>query len=172
VEKKGFQDLLEALFIVKKRGEDFRCAIYGDGPLAKQLGEWIEEHGMAGEVSLKGDRTQQELIPLYQNATLFILTPVQTDDGDRDGIPNVLVEAMAVGLPVITTAVAGIPELVENNQNGLLYQPHDVEGISSGIIELLRNAEKRRQLGDAASKKVNEQFDVAQAAKRLKTLFI
>jgi glycosyltransferase involved in cell wall biosynthesis len=172
VEKKGFQDLLEALLIVKRRGEDFRCAIYGDGPLGKQLEEWIEKHGMAGEVSLKGDRTQQELIPLYQNATLFILTPVQTDDGDRDGIPNVLVEAMAVGLPVITTAVAGIPELVENNQNGLLYQPHDVEGISSGIIELLRNAEKRRQLGGAGSKKVMEQFDITQAAKRLKTLFI
>jgi glycosyltransferase involved in cell wall biosynthesis len=97
---------------------------------------------------------------------------MQTDDGDRDGIPNVLVEAMAMGLPVITTAVAGIPELVENNQNGLLYQSHDVVGISSGIIELLRNAEKRRQLGAAGSKKVREQFDVAQAAKRLKTLFI
>jgi len=79
---------------------------------------------------------------------------------------------MAVGLPVITTAVAGIPELVENDQNGLLYQPHDVQGISSGIIELLRNAHKRRQLGSAGSKKVREQFDVAQAAKRLKTLFI
>ena len=171
VEKKGFQDLLEALFIVKTRGEDFRCAIYGAGPLAKQLEKWIEEHGMMGEVSLKGDRTQQELISEYQNATFFILTPVQTDDGDRDGIPNVLVEAMAVGLPVITTAVSGIPELVEHNLNGLLYQSHDVEGIASGIIELLRNEEKRKQLGEAASKKVREQFDIALAANRLKTLF-
>jgi len=127
---------------------------------------------MTGEVTLKGDRTQQELISVYQNATLFILTPVQTDDGDRDGIPNVLVEAMAVGLPVITTAVAGIPELVENNLNGLLCQPHDVEGLASGIIELLRNAEKRRQFGDAASKKVREQFDITQAANRLKALFV
>jgi glycosyltransferase involved in cell wall biosynthesis len=172
VEKKGFQDLLEALFIVKKSGQDFQCAIYGTGPLAKQLEEWIEKHGMTGEVSLKGDRTQQELISIYQHATLFILTPVQTEDGDRDGIPNVLLEAMAVGLPVITTVVAGIPELVENNQNGLLYQPHDVDGIASGIVELLRNAEKRRQFGRAASKKVAEQFDIAQAANRLKTLFI
>jgi glycosyltransferase involved in cell wall biosynthesis len=172
VEKKGFQDLLQALLIVKKRGEAFQCAIYGDGPLCQPLREWIEEHGMADEILLKGDCTQQELISIYQNATLFILTPVQTEDGDRDGIPNVLLEAMAVGLPVITTAVAGIPELVEDNQNGLMYQPHDVEGISSGIIELLRSAEKRRQLGDAGSKKVKEQFDVAQAAKRLKTLFI
>jgi glycosyltransferase involved in cell wall biosynthesis len=172
VEKKGFQDLLQALFIVKSRGESFQCAIYGDGPLAQQLREWIDEHGMTEEVKLNGDRTQQELINVYQNATLFILTPVQTEDGDRDGIPNVLVEAMAVGLPVITTAVSGIPELVENNRTGLLYQSHDVEGISSGIIELLRNAEKRKQFGSEASKKVMEQFDITQAAKRLKTLFI
>lgn len=172
VEKKGFQDLLEALLLVKRTGEYFQCAIYGDGPLCQQLRQWIEQHGMAGEVMLKGDCTQQELISIYQNATLFILTPVQTDDGDRDGIPNVLLEAMAVGLPVITTAVAGIPELVENNQNGLLYQAHDIEGISSGIIELLHNADKRRQLGSAGSKKVMEQFDVNQAANRLKALFI
>jgi len=172
VEKKGFQDLLQALLIVKKSGENFQCAIYGDGPLGQQLREWIDEHDMAGEIQLNGDCTQQELVSIYQNATLFVLTPVQTEDGDRDGIPNVLVEAMAVGLPVITTAVSGIPELVENNRNGLLYSPHDVDGISSGIIELLRNAQKRRQLGSAASKKVREQFDIAQAATRLKALFV
>jgi glycosyltransferase involved in cell wall biosynthesis len=170
VEKKGFQDLLEALLIVKKRGEDFQCAIYGAGPLEKQLGEWIEKHGMTGEISLKGDRTQQELISVYQSATFFVLTPIQTEDGDRDGIPNVLVEAMAVGLPVIATAVSGIPELVEHNQNGLLYQPHDVDGIASGIIDLLRDAEKRGQLGSAASKTVSEHFDVTRAASRLQAL--
>jgi len=172
VEKKGFQDLLQALFLARGRGENFRCEIYGDGPLCQQLKEWIEEHGMTGEIKLMGDRSQQELIAVYQQANLFILTPVQTEDGDRDGIPNVLLEAMAVGLPVVTTAVAGIPELVDNNENGLLYQPHDVDGIASGIVELLCNPDKRGQLGDAASKKVREQFDVVQAAKRLKTLFI
>ena len=172
VEKKGFQDLLQALLIVKGRGGRFRCVIYGDGPLRPQLKRWIEEHDMAGEVKLMGDITQQELISIYQTANLFILTPVQTDDGDRDGIPNVLLEAMAVGLPVITTAVAGIPELVDHNQNGLLYQAHDVEGISSGIIELLRDPDKRSRLGSAGAKKVKEHFDVAQAAKQLKALFI
>jgi glycosyltransferase involved in cell wall biosynthesis len=172
VEKKGFQDLLQALHIAKERGERFQCDIYGDGPLRQPLQRWIEEHDMTGEVKLMGDISQQELISIYQTADLFVLTPVQTEDGDRDGIPNVLVEAMAVGLPVVTTAVAGIPELVDHNQNGLLYQSRDVDGISSGIIELLRSAEKRRQLGSAGSKKVRERFDVAQAAKQLKTLFI
>jgi glycosyltransferase involved in cell wall biosynthesis len=172
VEKKGFQDLLQALFLVKQRGEHFHCSIYGDGPLCKLLQEWIEHHGMTGEVVLMGDCTQQELIAIYQRATLFVLTPVPTEDGDRDGIPNVLLEAMAVGLPVVTTSVAGIPELVDHNENGLLYQPHDVEGVSSGIIELLSSAEKRSQFGNAASKKVKEQFDLDVAAQQLKTLFI
>jgi glycosyltransferase involved in cell wall biosynthesis len=172
VEKKGFHDLLQALLLVKQSGLDFRCEIYGDGPLREQLGRWIEQHDMTGQVALHGDRTQQELISIYQGATLFALTPVQTEDGDRDGIPNVLVEAMAVGLPVITTAVSGIPELVDHNQNGLLYRSHNVEDIASGIGELLRNPQKRRQLGEAASKKVREQFDINQAAKRLRTLFV
>ena len=172
VEKKGFLDLLQALLMVKKSGQHFRCVIYGDGPLSQTLQGWLEEHDMADDVRLMGDSTQKELISIYQKATLFALTPMQTEDGDRDGIPNVLVEAMAVGLPVVTTAVAGIPELVDHNHNGLLYQPHDVESIASGIIELLRKPEKRRQFGATASKKVSEQFDVAQAAKRLKILFI
>lgn len=171
VEKKGFHDLLQALLLVKKNGMNFRCEIYGDGPLRPQLTEWIEQHRMTAEVILMGDRTQQELIPVYKNASLFVLTPVQMEDGDRDGIPNVLVEAMAVGLPVVTTLVSGIPELVDHDQNGLLYPSHDVEGISEGITELLRNAEKRRQLGSAASKKIQAQFDIGQAARQLRTLF-
>lgn len=172
VEKKGFQDLLQALLLVKQRGEHFQCDIYGEGPLCQSLQKWIEEHDMTDEVRLMGERTQQELISVFQHATLFVLTPIQTEDRDRDGIPNVLLEAMAVGLPVITTAVAGIPELVDHNENGLLYQPHDVEGISSGIIAFLGDTEKRQRFGAAASKKVKEQFDLALAAQQLKTLFI
>ena len=172
VEKKGFQDLFEALLMVKERGQRFRCTIYGDGPLSKQLKAWIDEHGMSEDILLMGDSSQHELIPIFQSATFFALTPVQTDDGDRDGIPNVLVEAMAVGLPVVTTAVAGIPELVEHDRNGFLYQQHDVDGISLGITELLSDAEKRTQLGAAALKKVTEQFDVRLAADRLKALFV
>jgi glycosyltransferase involved in cell wall biosynthesis len=171
VEKKGFQDLLQALLIVKNTGGRFQCNIYGDGPLYHPMQDWIEDHGMTGEIILNGDRTQQELISIYQSATLFAITPIQTNDGDRDGIPNVLLEAMAVGLPVITTAVAGIPEAIEHNRDGLLYQPHDVEGISSGIIELLRDEPKRRQLGSTAAKKVAEHFDISRSAIRLKALF-
>lgn len=172
VEKKGFQDLIQALGQVKRRGVPFQCDIYGDGPLCQELQRSIAEHGLAAEVRLRGERTQQELIPIYQGAALFALTPVQMEDGDRDGIPNVLLEAMAVGLPVITTAIGGIPELVEDHQNGFMYPPHDVSGIAAGILELLQNADRRRQLGRAGSKKVAEQYDVTQAAYRLRALFV
>ena len=172
VEKKGFYDLLQALLLVKKEGKPFCCHIYGDGPLSQPLREWIAEHDMTGEVVLQGDRVQRELISAFQNATLFVLTPFQTTDGDRDGVPNVLLEAMAVGLPVITTEVAGIPEAVEHDQTGLLYPPHDVGGIASGIVELLDNPQKRKRLGQAASRKVAEQFDITQAANQLRALFI
>lgn len=171
VEKKGFEDLLQALLLVKNKGQQFRCHIYGSGPLYQTLNEWITEHGLVADVVLQGDRLQTDLVPVFQSATLFLLTPFQTTDGDRDGIPNVLLEAMAVGLPVITTEVAGIPELVEHNQTGLLYQPHDVEGIASGIMELMSNDEKRKRLGETARRKVAEQFDIIQAASRLKALF-
>jgi glycosyltransferase involved in cell wall biosynthesis len=171
VEKKGFEDLLRALLIVKEQGGHFRCAIYGDGPLHEHLSSWIEQHGLTNEIALKGSRIQEQLIPVFQGAALFVLTPYQTDDGDRDGIPNTLLEAMAVGLPIITTSAGGIHELVENNRDGLLYQPHDVEGIASGITELLRNPHKRSQLGSAASRKVVEQFDITQAARSLRALF-
>ena len=171
VEKKGYPDLFAALAKVKEMGGKFRLEIYGDGPLKPALEKWINQHDMAAEIFLQGERTQKELIPIYQAANLFILTPSITEDGDRDGIPNVLLEAMAVGLPVISTEVAGIPELVRHNQNGMLYPPHAVEEIANGIMELLANGAKRRRLGQAARRRVVEEFDVSLAALQLNEIF-
>jgi glycosyltransferase involved in cell wall biosynthesis len=171
VEKKGFFDLLSSLEQVKQKGIPFRCEIYGDGPLKPQLQTWIDQHGFTNQVVLAGNRNQAEIIPVLQMAAMFVLTPTVTEDGDREGIPNVLVEAMAVGLPVISTAIAGIPELITSGQNGLLFPAHDIDAITGGMIELLQDREKRRQLGSAASWKVSQQFDVCQAAATLKLLF-
>lgn len=171
VEKKGFNDLLAALQKVQERGLPFRCLIYGDGPLGPDIDRWIGERGLSGRVALAGSCTQQELLAVFQSAALFVLTPTVTEDGDRDGIPNVLVEAMAVGLPVISTITAGIPELVTHNLNGLLYMPHDVDGIAAGIGDLLQDEHKRHRLGRAARPRVTEQFDLALAACQLKELF-
>jgi glycosyltransferase involved in cell wall biosynthesis len=171
IEKKGYLDLFQALRKAKDFGAAFRCEVYGDGPLEPALLDWIRENEMSAEICLAGNRTQEELIPIYRRAVFFALTPFIAGDGDRDGIPNVLVEAMASGLPVISTSVAGIPELVQHNLNGLLAAPHDVDQLAAGILALLLDPDLRRRLGRAA-RSTAEQFDVNRSAAHLKTLFM
>jgi glycosyltransferase involved in cell wall biosynthesis len=171
VEKKGFPVLLEAYQRLKLDGIAFRALVYGDGPLCQELSALLDQYDLDDRVDLVGARVQQEIIPMYQKAAVFALTPAITDDGDRDGIPNVLVEAMACGLPVVTTAVAGIPELVIHNHNGLLFQPHDAQGIAAGLAALLGDQDLCRRLGQAARRTVMECFDSRVGASRMADLF-
>ena len=171
VEKKGFLDLLQACQLLQQAKVKFRCEIYGEGPLHPDLDAFIQQHGLAGQVTLAGVRTQGELVPIYQQASIFALTPSITEDGDRDGIPNVLVEAMACGLPVVSTAVGGIPELVRHQKNGLLFMPHDASSVAVGLADLLNDAGKRKYLGAEARRSVAEDYDIRTAAHQLATLF-
>lgn len=171
VEKKGFPDLLRACQRLKQAGYHFRCEIYGDGPLRNNLDALIEQLGLRHEVALAGARTQQQLLPMFQRATAFVLTPFVTEDDDRDGIPNVLVEAMACGLPVVSTTVAGIPELVRHGHNGLLVKPHDVEAVAAGLAVLLDDESRRQQLGAAARQTVVEHYDLRKGAFQMAALF-
>jgi glycosyltransferase involved in cell wall biosynthesis len=171
VEKKGYFDLLHACHRLKEAGYRFQCLIYGDGPLHNQLAEMIERLGLEDEVRLAGACTQQELLPALQHADMFALTPFVTDTGDRDGIPTVLIEAMACGLPVVSTTVAGIPELVRHDHNGLLAAPHDVDAIAAGLAALLDDEPRRQRLGAAARQTVVERFDLRASARQLAALF-
>jgi glycosyltransferase involved in cell wall biosynthesis len=118
-------------------------------------------------VTLAGARTQRELQLVLNQAQVFALTPCVTDDGDRDGVPNALLEAMACGLPVVTTTVAGIPEVVVHDQNGLLAEPHDVPAIADHLALLLADARRRRRLGAEARREVVAHFDREANARRL-----
>jgi glycosyltransferase involved in cell wall biosynthesis len=171
VEKKGFPDLIAACAQLKQSGRQFRCAIYGEGPLHAELAAQIERLGLADCVSLAGERSQNELIPIFQRADIFALAPFVTEDGDRDGIPNVLVEAMACGLPVVSTAVAGIPELVRDGENGLLVPPRDPGALAGALAALLGDSERRQQLGAAARDTVVAHFDLRAAARQIAALF-
>ncbi|MCX6047999.1 MAG: glycosyltransferase [Chloroflexi bacterium] len=171
VEKKGFPDLLHACQHLKQAGHQFRCVIYGDGPLRQELNELVNQLGLSDLVTLPGACTQQELRRVLPQATLFALTPFVTEDGDRDGVPTVLVEAMACGVPVISTSVAGITELVTHNENGLLAEPHDVTAIAAALATLLEDEPKRRQLSAVARRTVAEQFDLRAGAQQLADLF-
>jgi glycosyltransferase involved in cell wall biosynthesis len=172
VEKKGFPDLVEAFGVLKQAGLHFCAMIYGDGPLREALAARIDQLGLGEVVTLAGVKRQRDLTPIYQTAAIFALTPSITADGDRDGIPNVLVEAMACGLPVVSTAVAGVPELVIHQHNGLLSQPHDVMGIAAGLAELLSNADRRNRLGAAARRTVETGFSLSAGARSLAAIFM
>ncbi len=167
VEKKGFGDLVAACRMLKDQGLRFRCVVYGDGPLRDELVEAVTRLGLTGEVTFAGARTQRELQVLLKQAHVFALTPCVTDDGDRDGVPNALLEAMACGLPVVTTTVAGIPEVIVHGQNGLLAEPHEVPVIADHLAALLTDPPLRMRLGSSARSEVVANFDREANARRL-----
>ncbi|NYH91274.1 glycosyltransferase family 4 protein [Actinopolymorpha rutila] len=171
VEKKGFADLLRACAALAESGSRFRCEIYGDGPLRRQLTELSAELGLGELVSFRGERDRDEIAHALARTDVFVLTPCVTDDGDRDGIPNVLVEAMACAIPVVTTATGGVPELVRSGENGLIAQPGDVDGIAGHLAALVADPALRRRLGESGRKTVESEYDVEAAALALEAVF-
>jgi len=170
VAKKGFGDLLAACRLLADRGLPFRLDVYGDGPLRAALAAEVERLGLAGQVRLEGARARRELAAALREADVFALTPLVTADGDRDGIPNVLLEAMACGLPVVTTAVGGIPEVVLDDVNGLLAPAGDPGAVAGRLAALLADAPARARLGRAARRTMLERFDARAAAAELAAL--
>ena len=168
VEKKGFDDLLRALARIES---PFSLRIYGDGPLHDELVRLRDDLGLAGRVDFMGARDSDEVVAALTGANAFVLTPTTTEDGDRDGIPNVLVEAMACGLPVVTTTAGGITELVGHDVNGLLCDPEDVAAIARSIDAVIADPELRRRLGAAGRRTAEADFDVNMAAARLETIY-
>lgn len=136
-----------------------------------QLTELVDRLGLAGAVHLAGPRTRAELREILRTADLFALTPHITADGDRDGIPNALVEAMASGLPVVATSVGGIPEIIEDGENGLLAPAHDVEVIADRVTATIGDAGLRARLGAQARRTTVASFDARQGADTLARLF-
>lgn len=173
VEKKGFPVLIEACRILKDRGYRFQCQIIGGpGPCARQVASLIHELALEDTVALRPATTQEELREVYRQATLFVLPCQIADNNDRDGIPNVLVEAMASGLPVISTNISGIPELIEHGVNGLLTPQKDAHALAGAIAQLLDAPALRRELGDAAREKVRRSFDAESNIQALHRLFL
>jgi colanic acid/amylovoran biosynthesis glycosyltransferase len=136
VEKKGTAVLVEACASLRRRGVDFRCDIYGEGPLRDALRGQVEALGLRGLVRLEGARPHDELLRLLETASVFVLPCVVAAGGDRDGTPNVLMEAMARALPVVSTRVSGIPEVVDHGSDGLLVPPGDAESLAAAIARI------------------------------------
>jgi colanic acid/amylovoran biosynthesis glycosyltransferase len=166
-EKKGFGHLLEACRILAERGIAFECQIVGDGPLRDVLAARILRLDLGSRVSLLGALPHETVLDRYREATVFALPCVTGPDGDRDGIPNVILEAMAMGLPVVSTAHSGIPEAVEHGASGLLVPPGDEEALAQALARLIDDPALRERLGRRGRERVRELFDVDANARRL-----
>jgi glycosyltransferase involved in cell wall biosynthesis len=127
--------------------------------------------GIAHRIVWKGARAQEEILQHYRQADLFALACRVGKDGDRDGLPNVLVEACSQGLACVSTTISGVTELLENGTNGLVVEPDDPEAFSIAMLKLITNPAYRRQLGEIAEKTVRKHFDYRSGIKQLLSLF-
>ncbi len=171
VEKKGFVSLIHACALLASRGLDFRCEIIGAGEQQALLARLIDELGLAGRVSLAGPRPQDAVLAAYQRASLFALPCIVARDGNRDGLPTVMLEAMATGLPVVTTTVTGNPEIVDHGISGLLVEPEETAALADALARLLQDQALRQQMGQAARRKVEQLFDVRRNVAQLRRWF-
>lgn len=146
VEKKGHSYLLEALAILCERGRQFHCTIVGDGELRAQLERDIDRLALSDQVTMKGAVGQRDVVSLLDEADVFCLPAVVATDGDRDGLPNVLIEALAKRVAVVTTDVTGIPELVQDGVTGLVVGQRDAQALADALDRLLQDCALRSGL--------------------------
>jgi colanic acid/amylovoran biosynthesis glycosyltransferase len=156
---KGFGHLVAACRILLERGHRFTCTIVGEGPERRRLERQIKQGGLGEHVRLVPPMTQVELSRQYREATLFVLASVVTRDGNRDVIPNVLVEAMASGVPVVSTRLAGIQELIQDGVHGVLVPPGDSRALADAIGSLMADAGRRERLVQNARQRVVDEYD-------------
>ncbi len=160
VEKKGFEVLVEACGLLRDAGRPFRCQIVGKGEREAAIRRRIEDLALGDRVELLGPLPREALLELLPRATLFAAPCVVGADGNRDGLPTVLIEAMAMGLPAISTPVTGIPELVEQERSGLLVPPGDPARLAAAIARLLDDPVEAARLARAGRRRVERAFDL------------
>ena len=159
VPKKGYDDLLNALKLLKSSGLDFQFSHIGSGEMERQIRARVQALNLENQVRLLGTLPHGEVIKHYRKAHCFVLACKVAANGDRDGIPNVLVEAMAVGVPVISTSVSAIPELIKNGVTGILVEPGEPDMLAGAIQHLLFHPENYRDQVKQARSKVEKEFD-------------
>jgi glycosyltransferase involved in cell wall biosynthesis len=170
VEKKGYRYLIEAARLLKDRGVPFSVRVIGGGPDQQELGRQIAALDVADRVRLEGPMPQEQLLPLLRGADAFVLPCVLAQDGDRDGIPVSLMEAMAYGIPCVSTELSGIPELIESGKEGLLVPEKDAPALAGALERLARDAALRAAMGRAARAKVEAQFTMQGLVRGLEEL--
>jgi glycosyltransferase involved in cell wall biosynthesis len=166
VPKKGLEALLAALASLP-RGLRWRYTHVGGGPLRKELETRAAALGLAGRVEWRGPLAQDQVLETYRRADLFVLASRIAPDGDRDGLPNVLLEAGAMELASVASGIEAIPELIEDGVNGRLVPPDDPQALAAAIAQLIGDPALRLRLGRAARARVLERFAMTAGLDRL-----
>ena len=164
VEKKGFEVLVRACDLLRHQGTAFRCEIIGSGPEEERIKAVIADFHLQDQIQLLGPKTQDAVRRAYHRAAVFALPCVVGQDDNRDGLPTVLLEAMATGLPVISTRLTGVPEIIDHPVNGLLVEPGDVDALAQALTGLLADPVGRQAMGAAARRKAQTHFNVRSTA--------
>jgi len=172
VEKKGFGELIEACALVRADGVPFECLIVGGGPLESELQAQIDRLGLGECVKLSGPRPQEEVRRLLARSAVFALASVPEAGGGSDNLPTVIMEAMACSVPVVSTAVAGIPEMIIDGQDGLLVPPKDPAALARALVRILRDPDLGPRLGTRGRESALAKFDVAKTTFALKRLLV
>lgn len=172
IEKKGFEFLIDACGALRDQGFEFRCEIIGEGPLREKLAAQIDRLGLGGQICLAGPRSQPEIIPLLSAASVFVLPCVKELRGGMDNLPTVIMEAMAAGLPVVSTGIAGVPEMVVNGETGWIVAERDSAAIARALLVAAGDREIARRLGDKARDRAASAFALGGTVRRLKHLLV
>ncbi|MDR3403019.1 MAG: glycosyltransferase family 4 protein [Chthoniobacter sp.] len=172
VEKKGFGDLIEACRLLRARGLDFGCGIVGGGPLEAQLQAQIVAAKLEQQVQLLGPRSQGEVRRMLAAAQVFVLACVAEKEGGSDNLPTVIMEAMLARTPVVSTELAGVPEMIVSGQDGLLVPSQDPTALADAIGKLLADPAAAERLGQQGRVSAEAKFAVEKTTSVLKHLLV
>ncbi len=159
---KGFEQLIDVCAELSRRGLDFICEIIGDGPLCENLQEKIDRLSLSSRVTLLGSLSQGEVFERLQASDIFTLPSITDRQGASDVFPTVIMEAMSAARPIVSTRLAGIPELVVHEETGLLVQPGDTMALVEALEQLIRNPELRLRYGRAGRMRIEQHFRIEQ----------
>jgi glycosyltransferase involved in cell wall biosynthesis len=158
--KKGVDVFIRALATLKQRGVPFEARVFGDGEEKDNLSRLASSLNVEGHVSFIGSMPHRDVIQLFQQADIFVMAAVRAKNGSIDGLPNVLAEAMACGATVVASDFSGIPELVRNGEDGILFRAGDADALADALADLCGNPDLRTALSKSARRRVEDFFDL------------
>ena len=160
IEKKGYPYLIKACKILKERKIKFICEIKGDGPERMKLKKLIQNFGLKDDIKLDGALTHNKTLEFIKKGSVFVLPCIKAKNNDIDGIPTVLMEAMAMAIPVISTKITGIPELIDNKINGIIVPSKNSTALAEAIIKIKNNKKFTEKIRKKSREKIIEKFNI------------